>query len=260
MGRFINDVKKYYNYTIYSAKSELKSEVSNSYLNWIWWVLEPLCFMMIYAFVFGVVFNSKEEYFLAFIFIGITAWDFFNRNMKNSITMVKKNKAIVSKVYIPKFILILSKMCVNGFKMCISLGIIVIMMILWKVEITANILYFIPIMITLFIINFAFMTILLHFGVFVEDLSNVVNIVLRAVFYMTGIFYSIESRIDAPYSDILLKCNPMAFILSSLRKCLLYGETPSRKLLLIWMIIGIVISAIGVRTIYKNENSYVKVI
>ena len=69
MGRFINDVKKYYNYTIYSAKSELKSEVSNSYLNWIWWVLEPLCFMMIYAFVFGVVFNSKEEYFLAFIFI-----------------------------------------------------------------------------------------------------------------------------------------------------------------------------------------------
>ena len=49
MGRFINDVKKYYNYTIYSAKSELKSEVSNSYLNWIWWVLEPLCFMMIYA-------------------------------------------------------------------------------------------------------------------------------------------------------------------------------------------------------------------
>ena len=29
MGRFISDDKKYYNYTIYSAKSELKSEVSN---------------------------------------------------------------------------------------------------------------------------------------------------------------------------------------------------------------------------------------
>lgn len=134
------------------------------------------------------------------------------------------------------------------------------MMIIFKVKLTLNIFYVIPIMITLFIINFAFMTILLHFGVFVEDLSNVVNIVLRAVFYMTGIFYSVESRIPSPYSSVILKCNPMAFILSSLRKCLLYGETPSRKLLVFWIFIGLAISVIGVRTIYKNENSYVKVI
>lgn len=260
MDRFINDIKKYYNYTIYSAKSELKAEVSNSYLNWVWWVLEPLCFMIIYAFIFGVVFDSKEKHFLIFIFIGITAWDFFNRNIKQSIKIVKKNKPIVSKVYIPKFILILSKMCVNGFKMCVSLAIVAIMMILGKVEITLNIFYFIPIMITLLIINFAFMTILLHFGVFVEDLSNVTNIVLRALFYMTGIFYSIESRIDAPYSDILLKCNPMAFILSSLRKCLLYGQAPSIKIMLVWIVLGLIISSLGIRTIYKNENSYVKVI
>lgn len=260
MERFIRDIKKYYNYTIYSAKSELKAEVSNSYLNWVWWVLEPLCFMMIYNFIFGVVFNSKEEHFLAFIFIGLTAWDFFNRNMKNSINMVKKNKAIVSKVYIPKFVLIFSKMMVNGFKMLISFGIVIIMMVIYKVDITWNILYVIPIMLTLLIINFAFMTILLHFGVFVEDLSNVVNIALKAVFYMTGIFYSVESRIPYPYSEILLKCNPMAYILSALRQCLLYGETPSRKLLLFWLIIGIVISIIGIKTIYKNENSYVKVI
>ena len=63
-------------YAIYSAKSELKSEVANSYLNWIWWVLEPFCFMLIYAFIFGVVFEAREQYFPAFIFIGITAWDF----------------------------------------------------------------------------------------------------------------------------------------------------------------------------------------
>ena len=260
MDRFINDIKKYYNYTIYSAKSELKAEVSNSYLNWIWWVLEPLCFMMIYAFIFGVVFNSKEEYFLVFIFIGITGWDFFNRNMKNSVKMVKANKSIVSKVYIPKFVLIFSKMLVNGFKMMICFGIVVLMMIVSRVSITWNVLYIIPVMITLWIINFGFMTILLHFGVFIEDLSNIVNIVLRAVFYMTGIFYSIESRIASPYSDILLKCNPIAFLLSSFRKCLLYGDRPSLKVLLLWIVVGLIISIVGVKTIYKNENSYVKVI
>ncbi|MEG0181275.1 MAG: ABC transporter permease [Terrisporobacter sp.] len=260
MDRFINDVKKYYKYAMYSAKSELKAEVASSYLNWIWWVLEPLCFMLIYTFIFGVVFEASEPNFPIFIFIGILAWDFFNRNMKHSVKMVKQNKAIVSKVYIPKFVLIFSKMFVNAFKMMVCFGIVVVMMLIYRVDINWNILYVIPIMITLLIINFAFMTILLHFGVFVDDLANIVNIILRAVFYMTGIFYSIESRLAAPYSDILLKCNPIAFILSSLRKCLLYGEVPSRKLLLFWSITGLIISIVGIKTIYKNENSYVKVI
>lgn len=260
MDRFINDFKKYYKYAIYSAKSELKAEVASSYLNWIWWVLEPLCFMLIYSFIFGVVFNASEENFTIFIFIGIMAWDFFNGNMKQSVKMIKSNKAIVSKVYIPKFVLIFSKMLVNGFKMMICFGIVILMMIVCRVSVTWNILYIIPIMITLWIINFGFMTILLHFGVFIEDLSNVVNIVLRAVFYMTGIFYAIENRIPSPYSDILLKGNPIAFSISSFRKCLLYGERPSLKVLLIWMVVGLIISIIGVKTIYKNENSYVKVI
>lgn len=260
MDRFINDFKKYYKYAIYSAKSELKAEVASSYLNWVWWVLEPLCFMLIYSFIFGVVFNASENNFAIFIFIGIMAWDFFNGNMKQSVKMIKNNKAIVSKVYIPKFVLIFSKMLVNGFKMMICFGIVILMMIVCRVSITWNILYIIPIMITLWIVNFGLMTILLHFGVFIEDLSNIVNIVLRAVFYMTGIFYAIESRIASPYSDILLKGNPIAFSISSFRKCLLNGEAPSVKILLAWTAIGLIISILGVKTIYKNENSYVKVI
>ena len=53
MKRFWKDLKSHYRYAIYSAKSELKSEVANSYLNWIWWVLEPFCFMLIYAIIWG---------------------------------------------------------------------------------------------------------------------------------------------------------------------------------------------------------------
>ena len=88
MKRFWKDLKSHYRYAIYSAKSELKSEVANSYLNWIWWVLEPFCFMLIYAFIFGVVFNASEQYFPVFIFLGITAWDFFNRCLTQSVKPV----------------------------------------------------------------------------------------------------------------------------------------------------------------------------
>ena len=92
--RFCADIKKYYRYSVVSAKSQLKSEVASSYLNWIWWVLEPLCFMFIYSFVFGYLFNTREEHFSVYIFIGLTMWNFFNKTMQSSVKIVKANKSI----------------------------------------------------------------------------------------------------------------------------------------------------------------------
>ena len=100
--RFQKDFKRYWPYALYSAKAMLKSEVANSYLNWLWWIIDPFSFMLIYTFIFGYVFKSKEQYFPLYIFIGITIWDFFNRNMTQSVRLVKANKATVSKVYLPK--------------------------------------------------------------------------------------------------------------------------------------------------------------
>ena len=258
--RFKDDLKKYWKYAIYSSKAQLKSEIANSYLNWLWWVLDPLCFMLIYVFMFGYVFKSNQQYFAIFVFIGITLWDFFNKSLLQSVKLIKSNKPIVSKVYIPKFILIFVKMGVNGFKMCISLLIVVAMMIVWRVPVTWNVLYFIPIMMTLVVIVFGFACFLLHYGVFVEDLSNVLNIALRFLFYLTGVFWNIMDRLPAPYNKYIGRGNPIAFLITSTRDCLIYGKTPHRKLLLLWFVIGLIISILGVRKIYKNENSYVKVI
>lgn len=261
--RFIDDLKKHYKYALYSARAQLKSEVAGSYLNWIWWILEPFCFMIIYAIVFGVIFGAKEQYFTAFIFIGITVWDFFNRNVRQSVKLVKSNKAIVTKVYMPKFILILSKMFVNGFKMLISFAIVVFLMIVLRVPVTFNVIYLVPLLIDLWLITFGCMCFLTHFGVFVEDLANVTDIFLKFVFYMTGVMYSIEHRIGGKYpviAFVLGKCNPIAYIISSTRDCLLYSSTPGRKLILLWFAISVLICALGIRLIYKNENSYAKVI
>ncbi len=260
MNRFFKDLHKYKNYTIYASKSDLKSEVAGSYLNWLWWILDPICFMLIYTLIFGVIFKAAELYFPIFIFIGLTMWNFFNRLMLSSIKIVKNNKAIVSKVYLPKHILLIEKMGVEAFKMGISFLIVIIMMIFYRVPVTWNVLCLVPILITFFVISFGFSTFLLHFGVFVQDLRNVVQIGLRLVFYMTGIFYNLETRIPAPYSDYLEKLNPVAFLMTSMRKALLYQETVDWLWLGIWFVVGILICMLGIHTIYKNENSYVKVI
>lgn len=107
------------------------------------------------------------------------------------------------------------------------------------------------------------MCILLHFGVFIDDLSNIINLLLKFVFYMTGIFYNIETRIgkkNPMLGSLVGEWNPMAYLIISFRKVILYGETPKLILIAVWFAISCLISIYGVHLIYKNENSYVKVI
>lgn len=257
--RAFYDLKKYFRYSVVSAKSKLKAEVANSYLNWLWWILDPLCFMLIYTFIFGYVFNAKEQYFPVFIFIGLSMWDFFNKTLLASIKTIKLNKAIVSRVYFPKFILVLSKIWINGFKMLISFAVVFLMMIFFRVQLSLNVLFFIPVLLILVLFTFGCSCFLMHYGVYVEDLSNVLNVVLRFVFYATGIFYNIETRIPQ-FGVLLNKLNPVAFLITSMRQSLIYGETPDWTLLLIWLFVSVLLVLLGIRKVYKEENSYVKAI
>jgi len=260
MKKFINNIKKYYKYAIRSAKAELKSEVADSYLNWLWWIIEPLCFMIIYTFVFGYIFNSNEEHFAVFIFIGLTVWEFFNRMLTGSVKLIINNRGLVTKVYIPKYILLLSKSFTYLFKLFISFAISIILMIFMQVPFTLNILLSVPILIILYILSFGIGMILMNFGVYLDDLANLTNIILKVVFYLSGVFYSIKSRLTGNLATILLNFNPIAFLMDEFRKVIVYGELPSFLNLSIWLLIGIILCLIGIKVIHKNENSYAKVI
>lgn len=258
--RFIKDLKSYKNYIMYSGKSGLKSEIANSHLSWLWWILDPLLFMLVYSFIALVVFKKSEPYFPAFVFIGLSLWTFFERTVKGSVKIVRSNKDIVTKVYLPKYVLIFVRMITNGFKMLVSFSLVIVVMLLYRVPVTWNACYLLLIMLMVFFVTFGISTFMLHFGVFVDDLFNVMNIVLKLIFYMSGIFYSIANNVPEPYLTILLKLNPMALAISDTRNVLLYSQGPDLIPLLAWFVGGIVLSYVGITVIYKYENSYVKVI
>ena len=260
MNRFIKDVKKYYKYAVYSGRAELKSEIAQSHLSWLWWILDPLLFMLVYTFVSLIVFGNAEQYFSAFIFIGYTRFKFFEKTVKGSVKLVRANRSIVAKVYIPKHILLLTKIYVNTFTTAISFLLVFITMGIYRVPLTWNIIFFIPEVLLLVLLSFSIGTVMMHFGVFVEDLSNVMFIVLRLLFYMSGVFYSLEKRItDELLRTILLDCNPMAFIINQMRNSLLYGKPLDVRMYFVWLVISLVIGYIGINLVYRNENGYIKV-
>jgi ABC-type polysaccharide/polyol phosphate export permease len=260
MKKFFQNIRKYYKYAIRSAKAELKSEVADSYLNWLWWVIEPFAFMVIYSFVFGVIFKSNEQYFASFVMVGLAAWDFFNRMITGSVKLITNNRDLVTKVYVPKYILLLAKSFTYLFKFFISLGLAFGLMFYQHVPFTWNMLLIFPVIIVLYIVSFGCGMILMHFGVSFNDLSNLTNIALRMVFYLSGIFYNITKRLKGRLGWVLLRFNPIACMMNELRKATVYGKMISFELIGFWLVIGLILCCFGVHVIHKNENSYAKVI
>ncbi len=261
MHKFLKDIMNYMPYAKYSAKAELKTEVANSYLNWLWWIIEPVAFMLIYTFISKIAFRTGGEFFPVFVLIGFVTWGFFSLMVLGSIKIIKNNSHIVSKIYIPKYILLLKQSFVYCFKTGIAYVLVMVLILFFKVPLTFYMLWVIPLFIILYIICFGFSLFLMHFGVYVEDLHNLTVIVLKLMFYMSGIFYQLRNiDMEAIYVDILINVNPAAFMIEQFRIVLLEARNPNMPILLLWLLIGLLVSSIGIRLIQRHENTYAKVI
>lgn len=258
--RFFRNIKQYNGYALYVAMAELKSEVAASYLNWIWWILEPLFTMVVYVIVFGYIFEAYVENYTIFLFIGILMWNFFSGVVRSSIAVVKNNQSIISKVYVPKYILLICIMyqyaCKFGFGMLVEF----IMLIILRVKFNFGMLLAIPYLMGFFLFTFACSSILIHFGVYIYDLTYVIGIVLNFVMFLSGVFYSIEGRIPGLYGKVAGRVNPVAYYIASMRDILIYNKRPLFSWFFIWCGVSVILSALGVWLVHKNENNYAKVI
>lgn len=260
MQRFFCDLRKYGKYLIYATKAQLKSELSSTRIGWIWWILDPLMFMLIYTFVYSVVFQRTTTYLIAFIFLGINLWKFFNNTVNSSVTLIRHNHGLISKVYVPKYIFVLRNMFSNGVKLAFSFLIVIILMICYRVPISFHLLSIVPIFLVMCTFTFAISCWCLHIGVYFEDLSNFLKVFLQLMFYISGVFYPINGTLNKPLSDLLLMFNPIALFINDMRNALLYATGCNWLSLAIWFAISVIIGALAIRTIYRKENQYIKLV
>lgn len=252
------DLKKYKEYIVYSTKSELKIQLSSTYLGYLWWLLDPLMYMLVYMFVVSVIFKSSVENFPIFVFCSVLSWKWTTSSMMESANCIKARAGILQVVYMPKFILPLIKSLVNAVKFLFGILILLLLIIIYKIPFSVHNLEFIFV----FIVNFAVIQamgfILSHLGVFFRDINNILSFVIRLWFYLSPGFYALD-RIPENIRS-LWWLNPMTPIFESYRNVFMYNRSPLYSQLSIWLLISIIVSYIGVKYLYKFDRNYTKVV
>lgn len=258
MKRFISDMRHYYRYIFYSAKCLLKEEVADSFLNWGWLILNPIMFMLVYAFVQIAIFGNAMKYLASFCFVGLMVWNFFNTTVSSSVRLIKRYGSIISKTYVPKYCFVMTTCLVNGFKMLVSFGLVLFSLLIYRVPVSPLMFWSVPYLLLLVLISFGLSCIFLHFGVYFDDLANIVPIALRLMFFMSGVFFDLEGKLEGNLGVIVERLNPTAFIILQIRRTLIYGQPTSKIWFVLWLIAGLIFSVIGIALIYKYERTYVK--
>ncbi|MCH1550707.1 MAG: hypothetical protein L7T19_06050, partial [Pseudomonadales bacterium] len=75
----------------FKVYAELKAESNRTYAGYLWWVFEPLLFMAVYYFVFGVLFGRNTEDFVPFLLVGVTIWHWIQSSISHSASAISQN-------------------------------------------------------------------------------------------------------------------------------------------------------------------------
>lgn len=212
---------------------DLKVRYRSSVLGFFWSWLNPLLMMTVFTVVFTVMVpNLAIPKFPVFVLCALLPWNFFSAAVTSAMNSIVHNAHLTKKVYFPREILPISTVLSNLVNFLLSLPVLFLFVVLFRVPLTPSLL-FLPLIV---LVQVAFATgvalVLSTLNVFYRDTAVIMEVVMQAWFFLTPIFYPAELLpewktlwgVALPVRRLTYILNPMASIIASYRS-VLYGFT-----------------------------------
>ena len=253
----LKNIKKNHEYIMFYAWIMLKQRVAGRYLGFLWLFIQPLMFMVIYSFVVIVIFQNPIPNFNIFVLIGINAWNMISRTIMSSSVAIIRNKLIFEQVYFHKFVYPTIYLISFVYEFLIATSLVFIMMGFAGIPFTWHILEAVPVLFVTMLFTLGCGLIVAHCGVYLFDLSNILEFLLRFLFFLTPIMWSFDT-FDF-HLIWLLRLNPAAVLIESFRTTLLHGTSPPYFELMLVGLVSCVLIVIGYGLISRYEDNYARV-
>jgi len=244
-----------------SVKREFQSKYRRSMLGGAWNVIQPLSMILVYTLIFSQIMKAKlpgvESQFAYSIYltIGIITWGLFAEIVGRSQTMFIENANLMKKVSFPRLSLpvILTLNALVNFALIFGLFLLFLLavgafpgwMLLAIFPLLAiQLLFALGLGVTLGILN-----------VFFRDVGQSVTVVLFFWFWLTPIVYPAAILPEAVESA--MQFNPMYPLMSAYQGLMVYGTMPDWISLWPPLVLGLVLSALGVRLFLRRSGEMV---
>lgn len=237
------------------VKRDFTTKYKESVLGIIWSFLNPLLTMIIFTIIFSVMFSRQIHNYPVYYLSGRIIYNFFIASTRGAMTSIRRNRGILTKIFVPRYMFAISSICYEFINFLISLVILFGVMI-----VTGQKFYW---MIFASIIPFSFLIIMI-FGVgliltvlntYFSDIDHFYSIFTLLLLYASALFYPMEI-VPADF-QIIFTLNPLYVTILCFRDTLVYNVFPDPLSLLYLGICSLMFFGIGFLLFRIHEKKLV---
>ncbi|MDH5680394.1 MAG: ABC transporter permease [Spirochaetota bacterium] len=249
------------------ALKNLKQQYVGSFFGIIWTVINPMLELLIYWVVFGYILSRgtpdpiyNTDSFLLFLLCGIIPFQFFTSTVNSATQAVAGNSNLVKKAvgFHPEtlpVITIASKLIEH----IIGIFIILVAMLIINGSLPYHwpsfILYLL--LMNIFILGLVWITSSLN--VYMKDISQIVALITRVLFFLTPIFYP-PSRVPEGFLKTIFELNPLYHMVEGYRHAFLIGGFMPWGSFLYLFILSVVFLGIGGLVFRRLKQGFAEVL
>lgn len=250
---------QYFELITYKVFADLRAEASQTYLSFLWWILEPILYMAVFYVVFGLLFKrgGGPEY-VPFLLCGLTAWKWFDSSIRAGANSIVANRHLMRQIYLPKIIFPIIAVSQTTLKFFIILSILLIFLQFSGPGVGLSYVGLPAIILVQLVVTIAFASMLAVTVPFLPDIGPLIGNALVLLLFMSGIFFS-GSEIPEAYQAYFYM-NPMATIVESYRDVLLYASWPNWTRLMWASSLSLIVIALVMLFLKRNDRLYPKIL
>lgn len=210
--------------------SQYKLKDQSTFFGLLWSFLNPL-FMVGVLFVFfhGRLGETVEHYGV-FLLLGLVQYTHFSNATNNSMRVLVSMRQLTKEVVFPKEFLVFSSTMANSIDLIVAMGVCTLTAYIVGVTPAWSALL-LPYVIVLQVLLVTWVSLLLSWMfLFARDVEHIYQVFLRALLFITPIFYS-QSFLGEGLARDLVLLNPLAQLIELSRSILIQGQAPS----LLWL-------------------------
>ena len=234
---------------------DIKIKYIRSVLGVLWTVLNPLLMMVILSVVFSNIFKFDIENFPLYVLSGQVIFNFYNDATTSSMTSILSNASLIKKVYVPKYLFVLSRVVSSFINLMASFSALLIMMIVSRVELHWEmILSIIPLtMIVGFSLGIGL--ILAALTVRFRDIMHLYAVFTTGLMYLTPVIYPMSILTESIERVVML--NPLTNYLLMFRDVMFYATFPTFSSIVLGVVEMIVALFLGLWVFYKKQDGFI---
>ncbi|WP_024460084.1 ABC transporter permease [Marinimicrobium sp. LS-A18] len=204
------------------ARMSLKSDASKLYLSYLWWLLEPVLWVLMFYLVFTLLLGFGRD--LLFLMAGKIPFLWFSKSVLSSSNSIVQGKSLITQTNVPRQFFPYEQVHTVLYRQWVTFLMLFGLTVVYGYMPSWHWLWMVPLWVVQYMLILLVSLVAAICVSYVRDTRILIGMSMMGLMFGSGIFWDLE-RIQDPVSrELLVTWNPLAYLLDAYRDVLMRGE------------------------------------